>query len=42
MLTFSQVYKPYARGEGVTPDVSFYYIIHVDIQSFLSVFKASL
>ncbi len=23
MSTFSQVYKPYARGEGVTPDVRF-------------------
>ncbi len=42
MSTFSQVYKLYARGEGVTPDVRIYYIINVDIQSFLSVFKASL
>ncbi len=24
MSTFSQVYKPYSRGEGITPDVRLY------------------
>ncbi len=41
MSTFSQVYKPYARGGGVgvTQDVRFWYLINDDIQSFLSVLK---